>query len=155
MSEEKQIVFNGPEDSLSDEAELLFTRNVRLSLIKQYTKNGIVPQDPEQAEVLLKALKDMDGSTFTRMKIRADDKANETNANSAALIAEALKSINGNTGRVEVDTATALTAIPEAVLQLPPHLQKAEVIPGELDQGTQNTTYEEFMKNAGTDEESE
>lgn len=155
MSEEKQIVFNGPEDTLSDEAELLFTRNVRLSLVKQYTKNGIVPQDPEQAEVLLKALKDMDGSTFTRMKIRADDKANETNANSAALIAEALKSINGNTGRVEVDTATALTAIPEAVLQLPPHLQKAEVIPGELDQGTQNTTYEEFMKNAGVDEEAE
>lgn len=144
--ENKIVIFNGPQDALCDEAELLFSRNIRLELVKQYTRDGRIPQDPEQAEVLLKALKDMDTSTFTRMKIKSDEKNTATMANSAALVAEALKSINGNTGRATVEaTETAVRQIQE----LPDHLKRTDFVPGEMDQGTQNSTYEEFMKTVG------
>ena len=147
MSEENKIAtFTGPKDALSDEAELLFSRNIRLELVKQYTSSGRIPQDPEQAEVLLKALKDMDASTFTRMKIKSDEKNTTAVANSAALVAEALKSINGNTGRGTVDVVDVAV---RRVQELPDHLKRQDFIPGEMDQGTQNTTYDAFMKTAG------
>ena len=147
MSEENKIIpFNGPQDALCDEAELLFSRNIRLELVKQYTKDGRIPQDPEQAEVLLKALKDMDASTFTRMKLKSDEKNTAAVANSAALVAEALKSINGNTGRGNVDV---IDAAARQIQELPDHLKRQDFIPGEMDQGTQNTTYDAFMKTAG------
>ena len=149
MSEENKIAtFSGPMDALSDEAELLFSRNIRLELVKQYTSSGRIPQDPEQAEVLLRALKDMDSSTFTRMKIKSDEKNTTAMANSAALVAEALKTINGNTGR---GVANAVDTVVQQVQELPEHLKRQDFIPGEMDQGTQNTTYDAFMKTTGAD----
>ena len=149
MSEENKIAtFTGPKDALSDEAELLFSRNIRLELVKQYTSSGRIPQDPEQAEVLLRALKDMDSSTFTRMKIKSDEKNTTAMANSAALVAEALKTINGNTGR---GVANAVDTVVQQVQELPEHLKRQDFIPGEMDQGTQNTTYDAFMKTTGAD----
>ena len=149
MSEENKIAtFTGPMDTLSDEAELLFSRNIRLELVKQYTSSGRIPQDPEQAEVLLRALKDMDSSTFTRMKIKSDEKNTTTMANSAALVAEALKTINGNTGR---GVTNAVDTVVQQVQELPEHLKRQDFIPGEMDQGTQNTTYDAFMKTTGAD----
>ena len=149
MSQENKIIpFNGPQDALCDEAELLFSRNIRLELVKQYTKDGRIPQDPEQAEVLLKALKDMDASTFTRMKIKSDEKNTTAMANSAALVAEALKTINGNTGR---GVTNAVDTVVQQVQELPEHLKRQDFIPGEMDQGTQNTTYDAFMKTTGAD----
>lgn len=149
MSEENKIAtFTGPMDTLSDEAELLFSRNIRLELVKQYTSSGRIPQDPEQAEVLLRALKDMDSSTFTRMKIKSDEKNTTAMANSAALVAEALKTINGNTGR---GVANAVDTVVQQVQELPEHLRRQDFIPGEMDQGTQNTTYDAFMKTTGAD----
>lgn len=139
------IVFSGPRDQLADEAELLFTRNLRVELVKQYTRDGRIPQDPEQAEVLLRALKDMDASTFTRMKIKSDDKNTAVMANSAALIAEALKQVNGNTGKITILENAAVTNV---VAELPSHLKRDGFISGELDQGTVNTTYDEFIKKA-------
>lgn len=150
MSQENKIIpFNGPQDALCDEAELLFSRNIRLELVKQYTRDGKIPQDPEQAEVLLKALKDMDASTFTRMKIKSDEKNTAAAANSAALVAEALKSINGNTGRGEIIDVAVATVVTPIVQELPDHLKRKDFIPGEMDQGTQNTTYDAFMKSTG------
>lgn len=150
MTEDNNVVsFTGPADTLVDEAELLYARNIRLELVKQYTRNGKIPQDPEQAEVLLRALKDMDTSTFTRMKIKSDEKNTATMANSAALVAEALKSINGNTTRGNVPESIATSVGADVVEQLPEHLKRTEFIPGEMDQGTQNTTYDAFMKTAG------
>ena len=138
------VHFSGSKEELSDEAELLFTRNMRVELIRQYTKDGKIPDQPVQAEVLLHALKDMDSSTFTRMKIKSNEKNTETIANSAALVAEALKQINGNTGKITVLEDIAQRA---AVPELPMHLKRNDFIGGELDQGTVNTTYEEFIKN--------
>ena len=149
MSEENKIAtFTGPKDALSDEAELLFSRNIRLELVKQYTSSGRIPQDPEQAEVLLRALKDMDSSTFTRMKIKSDEKNTTAMASSAALVAEALKTINGNTGR---GVTNAVDTVVQQVQELPEHLKRQDFIPGEMDQGTQNTTYDAFMKTTGAD----
>ena len=149
MSEENKIIpFTGPKDALSDEAELLFSRNIRLELVKQYTSSGRIPQDPEQAEVLLRALKDMDSSTFTRMKIKSDEKNTTAMASSAALVAEALKTINGNTGR---GVTNAVDTVVQQVQELPEHLKRQDFIPGEMDQGTQNTTYDAFMKTTGAD----
>ena len=137
------ICFKGPADQLVDEAELLFTRNLRVELVKQYTKDGVIPNNPEKAEVLLRALKDMDASTFTRMKIKSDEKNTQTVANSAALIAEALKSVNGNTG---VITPVAGSVVEKVIEELPAHLIRNDFIKGELDQGTINNTYDAFIK---------
>lgn len=145
QEENKIVQFKGPEHELSDEAELLFTRNLRVELVRQYTKDGRIPQDPEQAEVLLRALKDMDSSTFTRMKIKSDEKNTTAMANSAALVAEALKQINGNTGRVDPTTVLAAT---KTVEELPAHLKRTDFVPGEMDQGTVNTTYDAFIKSS-------
>ena len=61
-------------------------------------------------------------------------------------MAEALKSINGNTGRGTVDVVDVAV---RQVQELPDHLKRQDFIPGEMDQGTQNTTYDAFMKTAG------
>ena len=88
----------------------------------------------------------MDASTFTRMKLKSDEKNTAAVANSAALVAEALKSINGNTGRGNVDV---IDVAARQIQELPDHLKRKDFIPGEMDQGTQNTTYDAFMKTAG------
>lgn len=138
----REPVYNNNINILDEDAELLYVRNLRLEAIRQTMKDGKIPTDPDSAEVFVKLLKDMDHSAITRKKIKSDEKNTQSISNATALVAEALKSVNGNTGRNEIPEGVVVEKL---VHELPEHLKRTDFIPGELDQGTVNNTYEEFM----------
>jgi hypothetical protein len=138
----REPVYNNNINILDEDAELLYVRNLRLEAIRQTMKDGRIPTDPDSAEIFVKLLKDMDHSAITRKKIKSDEKNTQSISNATALVAEALKSVNGNTGRNEIPEGVVVEKL---VHELPEHLKRTDFIPGELDQGTVNSTYDEFM----------
>lgn len=85
-----------PDPSLMTEDEVLaYTRSKRMDLANELTKNGI-PTERETAGVLLQTLDGLDRSSLTRLKIKADEKANKNNENAAAIIAQMLGQIGSS-----------------------------------------------------------
>ena len=98
-----------------------------------------VPNDLDTVKVLLTALKDMDGQTLSKKRIKLEEKVNDNQAQAAALIAKIL----GTTGRTNNtdDFIDADVIIPS----LPDSIPSPVLVPGEIDLIQKTLTYEEFI----------
>lgn len=118
---------------LEDKARLELTLRVRENAIRELTKTGKLPEDKMDRAFLVQMLDGMDRTVLTRTKIKTDDQAAKSQADSAKLIADALL-------RVETRRATG-RVIPVETIELP----AIEVVEGETSIGVQTFKYDEIM----------
>lgn len=126
---------------LNEDAELLFVRNIRLEAIRQSMANGKIPSDPDQAEVLVKLLKDMDQSALTRKKLKAEQEQSQQLGDMTSVVAELLKNLNGQSGLINPEENKN-----KQIEEIPEDKEVKDLLPGELEQGIVNDTYENFMQ---------
>lgn len=59
----------------NEELGMLYANKVRRGVINKLTNNGsVIPDDPEAMNILLKAVKDIDGQALGRKRIKAEEK---------------------------------------------------------------------------------
>lgn len=122
-----------------EEEDLDYARNLRKAFIGKMVEKGAAPEDRGDKAILLSALKDIDSAALGRMRIKAEEKASKDGADSAALVAEMLKQVSSSMG---VSQALVRREKPVA---LPDDIAPPELKPGEVEIGSINTTYDDFM----------
>ena len=140
------IVETTPEKVLTpEEQDVLLVREMRKRIIENYTKVEL-PKNPNEMQLLLAVLRDVDGSAISRMKIQSDERTAGNNIEATkALMTSILKNID--------PTKIGRAAVGDDVIDVTAHaptlddsIKTRDFVPGEFDQGTKNLTYDEFMK---------
>lgn len=129
---------------LSEDADLLMTRNLRAELVKSIVKGG-VPTDPKEQQVLLTALNDMDRSALTLKKIKSDEGLGNKQLAAAALLAQVF-----NDPRIkQIDKVEDIVGSTRVIPELDESIIPSSVTPGELDTTPPVETYESFTERMG------
>ena len=128
-----------------------FTDRKRRELLSELEKSnqGVVPTDPDSANLYLKALKDMDGAAVSHARVRTEEKGVDNDASVASVIRDVVRKMDGrNPFRLETPEET------KAPPQLPPELEEAvEVDEAQLESGRVQETVEDFNKRMGLEED--
>lgn len=124
--------------TLDDAADMQFVRDVRKQIVNELMKKG-VPQDPKDQSTVLTALTDMDRSAIARLRIKSDDNNMDKMAAAALVVADLLR----KTKPKEFQTQDFDEA--REVPMLPSSIPSGSYNEGLMQQGTNNTTFDEFM----------
>lgn len=120
--------------------DLNYTRKVRGMIVKGIAGEG-VPSDPKQLGMLLNTLKDLDSAALGQMRIKSDEKGQDLQAQHQALVREFLSQSSGSRPPVrEASTDPTSTQPPT----LDDTVDTRDFVPGELQQGTVNGTFDQF-----------
>lgn len=129
---------------LSEEADLLMTRNLRAELVKSMVKQG-VPTDPKEQQIFLAALNDMDRSALSLKKIKSDEGLGNKQLAAAALLAQVF-----NDPRIkQIDKVEDIVGSTRVIPELDESFVPSAVTPGELDTTPPVETYASFTERMG------
>lgn len=144
MSELNQVpsaAYEDPDDlPSSPEERLELTQRMRHKLVNALTEDGRrIPTDPDGAKLVLLALNDMDRTTLGAMKQKGEDSRSAADQ----LVAQALLTLGNRIGSNKVlrEDAPVAHRVPQVDDSLLPEI---EVVPGEMDVGTQSITYQDL-----------
>ena len=126
-----------PVELENEDIILAFTHNKRKTIVDTLMAKG-VPDDVETIKVLLSTLKDMDSQTLTRKRIKTDERTNDVQAQSAAVIAKILGSMPSSGDMVNAEFRVIPT--------LPDHVPRPTLVDGETDLLPSTQTYSEFIE---------
>lgn len=76
--------------SLEDQARLELTLKTRELIIRDQLKDGKIPEEMGDRDFLMKALDGMDRTVLSKAKLKSDDNAAQTQAQTSKMIAELL-----------------------------------------------------------------
>lgn len=120
------------------------TQRMRNLLVDKITKDGLeIPEDPDTVKLLLEVMKDADRTALSELKINTDDQ----NAQQDRLAAMAIASLGSKMGSVNpfevvVSTQDSYDSRVTADLKQLPNISP---VPGNLDIGIANETYDSFI----------
>lgn len=125
MSEEKIVIVRPDVDVTDSDALLKFTLGSRLDIHAALTCNG-TPAPGEILDVVMDNLKGIESVAIGRMRIKAEEKANELsqNAQSALLAAVIFKMSESNIFEHEKPVARTIPTIPDSM--------DVDVVPGQM-----------------------
>lgn len=122
--------------------DMLYVRNARGLMLKAVAGQGI-PRNTKDMQLVMTLLKDMDGAALGQMRIKSDEKGQDLQSQHQALVRTFLAGAGGFKAPLrEANENTAAPSLDDAV-------ETREFVPGELTQGTVNSTYEEFVARTG------
>jgi hypothetical protein len=118
---------------LEDKARLELSLSTREKIIRTLMEDGL-PRDRSDKEFLISALDGLDRTVLAKAKLKNDDANQQKQRETAQLIANVLTRVNqsGTSARTELPVLDAT-------------IQLDNVVPGELDIGYQELTYEDIM----------
>lgn len=114
-----------------DDALFRYTQQKRMELVEQLTPGGKMPVEAKDQAIVLAALNDMDKQAISKRKLKAEEK----NSDSLASMADTMDSLFskfGNKSPLMIEGGVA-----DRVVELPDSLATIDLVPGELDIGTQ------------------
>lgn len=131
------------QDSLNEHAELLLVRNTRIMINKKLMTNGLVPDDSEKLDFLMRNLKDMDASALTRSRIKSDEKNANNDAITVGMVTNVLQALRGGKALPPMDiTDVDISKID--VPMLPESLSPVSLVPGETQIGSVSEDVDTF-----------
>jgi hypothetical protein len=130
-----------PADTESDEmSDIRFVQKTRKQLVtKLFGKDGSLPDANADKIVLMQALDGLDNSAIKRLRLKSEMANTNANVANAALMASLLMRINAGNTQVTISNRE----IPMLELE---H-SGVTLVPGELEIGTRNLTFDEFNAN--------
>ena len=132
MSENTQVV-----ESLSDDQILENSQRIRKQIVDKIVEKDI-PTDADTQYVLLSALKDMDKQVIDKKRVAIEDK----NSNVASVVAAAVLKISNLMDGADPFKRQSAGLLPQTEID---RLPGYEALPGELEVGVTNQTYDDFM----------
>lgn len=121
---------------LDEKSEILYVRETRLAINRSLMANGQIPDDPDKLDMLMKNLKDMDGSANARLRIKTDEKNSESDRSAmVSVVNQTLLALRGGKALPQaeiVDTESKEVIAP----QLPDELNRTYINEGEMKIGT-------------------
>jgi hypothetical protein len=123
---------------------LKFTQKARQQLVKSLMSKNIEDLNASQISLLTSSLDGMDRSALGRKRLQTDEAVGASNAMAAAIIARVLATPGAMT--VGQGDGTERRAIPT----LPTEVPDPVVVPGEMESGAAQMSYDTFMAQSST-----
>ena len=123
-----------------------FTQQVRLKLLDQLCPAGKLPSEGEEAKVVMALLNNIDTSTINVAKLKIEKTKNDTSAETNALVAALLKQASVTQQSIDVLPTKETTRQIENKLSQFVIPEDNTILPGVLQRGVVDDTYEDFMK---------
>lgn len=125
---------------IEDKQRLEMTLNIRSRIIEEMTKKGI-PSDKEDRAFLMQAVDGMDRTVLGRARIKAEDKANQSQQATAGLIASLLSKVSAHaSANIENTSNKKITPT------LPSEIVVTNPVPGESQIGISEENYNTFIE---------
>lgn len=140
---QNEIVQGG---KMTDDEVLNYTRGVRVTVVKELTRNGAVPSENGDKSLLMTALKDLDAQAINKKRLVIEEKGAD---NSSLIVAHLLKEVNRKTAFKQVDGNGPVIDVTTKVL--PDHIEAPTILPGEGEVNPAQMDYESFMRANGVD----
>lgn len=112
--------------------------DVRYRIVQKFTSGDEIPTDEEDRQFLLKAMDGLERTILAKAKIKSDDRHNQNQEDMVDMVASVLKQIQFVEKEKVVEG--------QRQLQLDSSLQPTHVVPGEMDIGIKEQTFEQFLK---------
>lgn len=120
--------------SVEDEARLNLTQDVRENIIRTLVVDRKIPTEQTDRILLMQALDGMDRTVLAKTKIKSDDRVNQQNAATTAMIAEILTKTSTNKARRRT----------EEIIDV--QIERPVLVDGELTEGSDDQlNYNTFM----------
>ena len=123
-----------------------FTQQVRLKLLDQLCPAGKLPNEGEEAKVVMALLNNIDASTINVAKLKIEKTKNDTSAETNVLVAALLKQVSVTQQSIDVLPTKETTRQIENKLSQFVIPEDNTILPGVLQRGVVDDTYEDFMK---------
>ena len=123
-----------------------FTQQVRLKLLDQLCPAGKLPSEGEEAKEVMALLNNIDASTINVAKLKIEKTKNDTSAETNALVAALLKQASVTQQSIDVLPTKETTRQIENKLSQFVIPEDNTILPGVLQRGVVDDTYEDFMK---------
>ncbi len=123
-----------------------FTQQVRLKLLDQLCPSGRLPSEGEDAKVVMALLNNIDASTINVAKLKIEKTKNDTTAESNILVAALLKQVSVSQQSIDVIPTKEITQQIDNKLSQFSIPEDNTILPGVLQRGVVDDTYEDFMK---------
>lgn len=127
--------------TIEDQGRLEFTLNTRRRIADTMLKNGI-PEDKEDRQLLMSALDGMDRTVLGRARIKSEDSANQSNQQTANMVAMLLTRITPRNISFNGERQTVPT--------LDESIQLDSVVEGETEIKPKQITYDTFCDGIAT-----
>lgn len=131
-------------DLLDMDQVLEYTQKKRVRVVNEINKKLHQIEDPAMINAMLKGLGDMDKAVVQRRRVGIDEELAKTAEAQARDTAGLLNAISSR-AFMRVDPTEAGIP-PRERPKLPDDIGGPELVPGEIEVGTQNLTYDDFAK---------
>lgn len=126
---------------LSDDETLDFTRTYRLRMLNKLTNGGqSLPSDVKEAVLVDSILTSLDRVAIANKRIKKDDEE----SSKAKIAGEIISQLLNRVGSADVFAVPSGNPRPERQ-SLPASYENVETVPGELDVGLSDMTYDDFI----------
>lgn len=133
---------------MTDDEVLNYTRGVRVTVVKELTRNGAVPSENGDKSLLMTALKDLDAQAINKKRLVIEEKGAD---NTSLIVAQLLKEVNRKTAFRQVEGDGTSPVIDVSAKVLPDHIEAPTILPGEGEVNPAQMDYESFMVANGVD----
>ena len=132
-------------DVLDTELIATYSQKARIELIDKISKDTRIAEDLDKAEVLLKALVDLDRTNLGLARVKIEEKKANDGGEVLDIISGLLKNVTMRNSpfinnETEIDLERVSRRLDDYILEAP-----KEVVEGELDRGLIEITYDSFM----------
>ena len=132
-------------DVLDTKLIATYSQKARIELIDKISKDTRIAEDLDKAEVLLKALVDLDRTNLGLARVKIEEKKANDGGEVLDIISGLLKNVTMRNSpfinnETEVDLERVSRRLDDYILETP-----KEVVEGELDRGLIEITYDSFM----------
>jgi hypothetical protein len=145
----EQLAPMAPPEVLSEDDVLQYTQRKRIELVDHMTVGGM-PAEAKDRSTMLMALDGLDRQALTKQRLKTDEKI----ADSDRMAANIIGTIFSRLGKSPYERTIDGTSGEQPALLPPPKpdlglLPAIDVVPGEMDQGTSELTYDSFTAKMG------
>ena len=132
-------------DVLDTKLIATYSQKARIELIDKISKDTRIAEDLDKAEVLLKALVDLDRTNLGLARVKIEEKKANDGGEVLDIISGLLKNVTMRnspfiSNETEIDLERVSRRLDDYILETP-----KEVVEGELDRGLIEITYDSFM----------
>lgn len=151
MEQEQMPAQSGTKPALpqmSDDEVLAYTRGVRIQVVQEVMASGKAPSETGDRILLSDMLKGLESQALASKKIASDEKQN---SNTAAVVAELLRSIDKNTAFTSLGGGKGGEIIDVTAQVVPSYIPDMPALPGEMDVAPPQMDYNTFVRSQGKD----
>lgn len=129
---------------MDEDQVLAYTQGKRRKIVEGVMKDNKIPQDRLEATLLIQALDGMDRAALTSKRIKADEKAADAMAGSAAVVANLLTSMGKSKPADDIIDMPA-REVPLLGEDIPP----PSLVPGETEVAPKQMDFDSFTASFG------